>query len=73
MGDRPVRAGVAEGSTADLGDGQFGVSGHVADVALHGDREADTDGMPIDRGDHRLAELPMRVDRSGDAEKPSDT
>ena len=35
----------------------FGVFGDDADVGLQGDRQADSDGVTVERGDHRFAQL----------------
>jgi hypothetical protein len=58
--------GVGEDAAANVGEGELRVTRDQTDVALHGEREADADGMAVDGGDHGLPHLPGREgDRIG--------
>jgi hypothetical protein len=49
-----------------VGEGELRLARDQPDVALHGERQPDTDGVAVDRGDHRLAHFPGRKrDRVG--------
>ncbi len=49
-----------------MGERQLGLARHQTDVALHGEREADADGVAVHRRDDGLPDLPGRKrDRIG--------
>jgi hypothetical protein len=56
--DRPVRVRVGQDAAPHVGEAELRLARHQADVALHRQRQADADGVAVDRGDHRLAHLP---------------
>ena len=61
-----MRPQVGEDAAAVLHDAAFRVLGHEPDVGLQREREPEADGMAVDRGDHRLADLPrVEVERIG--------
>src|ERR1700731_1164637 len=64
MRQRPVRHAVGYHAPSHLHHTVFGVLGDHADVGLQGDRQADSDGVAVERGDHRFTQLEGgRVDR----------
>ena len=54
----PVGVRVGQDAAADVGEGELGLERDQPDVALHGEREPDADGVTVDRGDHGLPHVP---------------
>jgi len=56
----PVGVRIGENAAADMREGELSLGRYQADVALHGQRQADADRVAVYRGDHGLPNLPRR-------------
>jgi hypothetical protein len=61
----PVRVRVGQNAPAHVNEPALRLARHDADVALHGECQADTDRVPVDRGNHRFPHIPGRHTYSG--------
>ena len=61
--------GVAHDAALHLHHAVLGVSRHESQIALQGEGESDTDGVTVDRRDHRLADVPRLEPQSGRVER----